>query len=142
MILYQLLNPHDPLTFYAENREVAALVVFLLSPMYGAETEDLDEDFRIPIFIFGEPKEWYQKFFGRTPDEGLNALKEKVQKSLRSIKYGSFEKRREYESASRLVPAFQREEFEKQWWDQHTSLSDVQLAAERLANSLATMPAD
>ena len=50
---YELYNPSDPYTFIAESREVAAIVVALISTTYGADTQDGNPENHIPIFLFG-----------------------------------------------------------------------------------------
>ena len=47
---YELINPSDPYTFLAENKEVAALTVFCISTMYGAKSQDGNEE--IPVYAF------------------------------------------------------------------------------------------
>ena len=74
---YELINPSDPYTFLADNKEIAALTVFCLSTQYGAQSQD--ETVEIPIFLFGGAKEWYQNEFGRTPDDGLEIKKRMLQ---------------------------------------------------------------
>ena len=53
-MLYELINPSDPYTFEAKDRETATLAVFLLSTSYEARclTEEGEEN-DVPIFIFG-----------------------------------------------------------------------------------------
>lgn len=54
MTLFELINPSDPLTFYAPpNLEVAAVVAYSLSSHYGAVSVDNPEE-RSPILLVGE----------------------------------------------------------------------------------------
>ena len=80
MVEYELINPSDPYTFIAPDKEVAALVVFTISTLYGAKSKDGSEE--IPVFIFGGSAEWYQEEFGRTPDEGLADRRKQVAGAL------------------------------------------------------------
>lgn len=48
---YELINPSDPYTFVAADKEVAALVIGNLSLAFGAETKDEAEADRVPIFM-------------------------------------------------------------------------------------------
>ncbi|MBT0011074.1 MULTISPECIES: hypothetical protein [Vibrio] len=50
MTLFELINPSDPLTFYAPNLEVAAVVAYSLSSHYGAVSVDNPEE-RSPILL-------------------------------------------------------------------------------------------
>lgn len=121
---YELINPSDPYTFYAENKEVAALTVFCLSTMYGAQSQDGNES--IPVFILGGSKEWYEGEFHRTPDEGLQAERENVAKALLSFMYGHFEDRRRYEAAiNAITDAEKKEHFIREWQDGRSSMNDI-----------------
>ena len=121
---YELINPSDPYTFLADNKEIATLTVFCLSTMYGAKSQDGKEE--VPIFLFGGSQEWYIQEFGRTPDEGLKAEKEKVAKALMSFMLGGFEDRRRYEAALDAITDEQkREKFIALWQDGRSSINDI-----------------
>lgn len=121
---YELINPSDPYTFIAHNKEVSALTVFCLSTMYGAKSEDGNAE--IPIFLLGGAEEWYQQEFGRTVEEGLDAEKENIAHSLISFMYGDFEDRRRYNIAlNSITDDDKREEFIKAWQDGRSSMNDI-----------------
>lgn len=125
---YELINPSDPYTFLAENKEIATLTVFCLSTLYGAKSQDGKEE--IPLFLFGGSKEWYINEFGRTPDEGLKAEKEKVANALLSFMYGHFEDRRRYDAALRAITDDEKRQlFIAEWQDGRSSLNDIETAA-------------
>ena len=127
MMLYELINPSDPYTFEAKDRETAALAVFLLSTSYGAHclTEEREEN-DVPVFLFGGSKEWYQDTFKRTPDEGLAILKEDVRERLNSFVLGNEHDRQIYQHAvDNIKGARKRTEFIKLWDDRHSSLNDI-----------------
>lgn len=129
---YELKNPSDPYTFIAKDHEVAALTVFCISTLYGAEPKEGDED--VPIFIFGGSCKWYHEKFGRTPDEGLEERKKDVADALDSIMYGNFEDRRRYEAALKAITdSDKREEFRAVWQDGRSSLNDIGTYAHMLA---------
>lgn len=133
---FELINPSDPYTFIASDLEVAALTVFLLSTMYGAKAED--SELKVPIFLFSDPKEWYQKEFGRTTDEGLKLRKEEVSEALASFVFGDFADRKRYEAALRAITnSEKREEFMKEWHDGRSSLNDIGAKAHQLAKRLS-----
>ena len=99
---YELINPSDGYTFIAKDLEVAALTVFLLGAAYGAQEKN--GNIVVPIFLFGgDPVDWYQKLFNRTPDEGLVERRLDVSESLASMMLGSFEDRRRYEAALEAI---------------------------------------
>ena len=132
---YELINPSDPYTFIASDLEVAALVVFSISTLYGAESKDRDGN--VPVFIFGGAKEWYQESFGRTPDDGMEARKNEVAEALDSFMYGHFEDRRRYESALQAITEQEKkEEFIAAWQDGRSSLNDIGTYAHMLAKKI------
>lgn len=89
---YELINPSDPYTFLADTKEVAALTVFCIDAMYGAESEDGNET--VPIFPFGGSEKWYKETFHRTVEEGLQENREQVAQAMLSFMFGHFEDRR------------------------------------------------
>lgn len=133
---YELINPSDTYTFLAENKEVAALTVFCISTMYGAQSQDRNEE--IPVFILGGSKEWYENEFHRTPDEGLQAEKTNVAKSLQSFMYGHFEDRRRYEAAiNAITDEDKREQFMREWQDGRSSINDIGTYAHKLGKKMS-----
>lgn len=123
---YKLHNPSDPYTFIAVDQEVAALVVGLLSPAFGADIHDESEENRVPIFIFGGYNEWYQEKFGRTPAEGLNARKEDVGKAMQSFMLGGFSDRARYNAALEAIDnPIKRNDFIANWQDGRSSLNNI-----------------
>ena len=134
-MIYELINIHDPYTFCAESREVAALTVLLMGPEYGAETEDENPEYSVPVFLLGGSYIWYMDTFGREPYGGLRALHKEVEAALQSLVIGSFADRKIYEMALDAIDdAKKREEFIATWNDKHrTSLTDVGARAQELA---------
>ncbi len=138
MMLYELINPSDPYTFEAKDRETAALAVFLLSTSYGAHclTEDREDD-DVPIFLFGGSREWYCDTFKRTPDEGLEDLKDVVRECFRSFVYGNASDRQTYQLAiDSIADAEKRTVFIKHWQDKHSSMNDIGDIAFKIAMKL------
>lgn len=132
---YELINPSDPYTFLAENKEVAALTVLCLSTMYGAKSQGGNEE--IPVFILGGSEEWYKNEFQRTPDEGLQAEKVNVAKSLQSFLYGDFEDRRRYEAAlNAITEEDKKEQFMREWQDSRSSINDIGTYAHELGRKM------
>ena len=132
---YELINPSDPYTFLADSHETAALVVFLISALYGARSQDGSTE--VPVFILGGAAEWYRGIFGRTPDDGLSVKRQEVAKSLDSLMYGHFEDRRMYEAAlAAITDSGKKEEFKAAWQDGRSSLNDIGTYAHELAKRL------
>lgn len=132
---YELINPSDPYTFYADDLETAALVVFALSTSYGAEAKEGGES--VPVFIFGGAEEWYAERFGRTPVDGLEAKREQLAAALGSMMLGNFEDRRRYEAAlAAITDLNKKEEFIVAWQDGRSSLNDIGTHCHKLAGKL------
>ena len=136
MMEFNLINPSDPYTFLAEDLETAALLVFSLSTMYGAKTEDGSAS--VPVCMFIDPKEWYMEQFGRTPDEGLIAKRDALIAALDSLMLGSFQDRKRYSAAlNAITDPEKRTEFMSVWQDSHSSLNDIGTFAHTLAKKFA-----
>ena len=140
MTEYELINPSDPYTFLAPDKEVAALVIGNLSLAFGAETKDEKEDERVPIFLFGGFDQWYQEEFGRTPTEGLVARKKEVGEALVSFMLGHFQDRERYNAALEAIddPA-KAEAFKDKWQDGRTSLNDIGGVAHSIGKRILAM---
>ncbi len=134
---YELINPSDPYTFIAADKEVAALVIGNLSLAFGAETKDRAEEDGVPIFIFGGFEEWYQEEFGRTPAEGLAAKKNELGEALVSFMLGRFEDRERYNAALEAIDSPEKAEvFKRKWQDGRTSLNNIGDVAHSIGNKL------
>jgi len=120
---YEINNPSDPYTFVADSHEVAALVILLLGPAYGATPENGDDNLRVPIFLFGGTYVWYRETFGREAHEGMEALEAEVADTLDSVMLGHFEDRRRYNLALASIddPA-KRQAFIDEWQGGATSM--------------------
>ncbi|OUQ43027.1 hypothetical protein B5E64_15280 [Drancourtella sp. An12] len=135
--LYNLINPSDPYTFRAEDQETAALAVFCLGPAYGAENLSGTGSGDVPVLLFSDPKVWYQEQFGRTPDEGLEAKKPAVIRALKSFILGNERDRKRYEAAMACIREPERREvFVREWRDGRTSMNNIGLRAEKMAEAL------
>ncbi len=134
---YEISNPSDPYTFETDSHEVAALVIFLLGPMYGAKPEEGDDTKGVPIFLFGGAKEWYKDSFGRTPTEGLDALETELAAALDSVMLGHFADRHRYNAALEAIDdPEKRRKFIEKWQDDHTSLNDIGTRCHQYAKAI------
>lgn len=132
---YELKNPSDPYTFLASDLEVAALTVFSISTLYGAEAREGGGN--VPIFLFGGAVEWYTEQFGRTPDEGMEARKGELAAALGSMRYGRFKDRQRYEAALvAITDQEKKEEFIAAWQDGYSSLNNIGAYCHKLAKKL------
>jgi len=115
-MLYEMINPSDPYAFEAEPHEAAALAMLLLGPAYGAETENGDDKPRVPVFLFGGAEAWYAAKFGRTAQEGIEALEAEAAAALGSVVLGGFADRRRHDAAvSAIGDPAKRQAFEGEW---------------------------
>ena len=87
-MIYELITPTDPYTFEAPTKEIAALVIFLLSTFYAAETDDESNEYDIPVLYFLDPDEWYKDEFGHSASDGLIQNQTAVKAALLSFVYG------------------------------------------------------
>lgn len=135
---YTLINPSDPYTFLAEDKEVATLVVLSLNPGYGAETKDRSES--VPIFAFSteeKMREWYETEFSRTIEEGLKAKRKEIGEALLTFMYGGFEDRRRYQAAlSAITDEEKKKKFMEEWQDGHSSFNNIGAYAHNLGRNI------
>jgi len=87
---YELITPSDPITFEAEDHQIAALVAFVLGHgAYGAEPEDAAAE-TVPPMPFGGADEWWYSRF----DEPLKGAGDRhasaLATALRSLRYDDF----------------------------------------------------
>lgn len=133
---YNLANPSDPYTFVADDLETAALVVFSISTLYGAEAKEGGDT--VPVFIFGGSEEWYKEQFGRNFADGLKTKRKQVVEALRSMMLGHFDDRRRYEAAlAAITESDKREKFIAEWQDGCSSMNDIGTYCHKLAEKLA-----
>jgi hypothetical protein len=133
MIQYELVNPCDPYTFTAPDREVAALVIGALSPMYGAETEDKDESKSVPVLFDGFTK-WFEETFHRPVEESTRARKRELGEALGSVMLGGFADRKRYEAALEAIDdPVKKEKFIRVWDDGRTSMNRIGQHARNLS---------
>lgn len=140
---YRLINPSDSYTFIAANRETAALAVYLISPLYGAESED--KDFAVPVQMFIHSAEqltdnidsWFRREFGHSIQESAITNKKEVIDALESIVYGDFDDRDVYDAAMEAIDdSDKKETFKSGWQGRRTSLNDIPASAKRAAEWL------
>lgn len=137
---FELINPSDPYTFIADDLETAALVVFAISPAYGAKTKE--GELAVPTFIFGGADEWYAEQFGRSVIDGFEAKKKQLAEALSSMMLGHFEDRRRYEAAlAAITEPDKREKFIAEWQDECSSLNDIGTRCHKLAEAITRQEA-
>lgn len=124
-MIYELINPSDPYTFIAPDREAAALVVGILGTAYGAEATENDSD-GVPVMILGGFNEWYLDTFGRDIEAGLKARRKDLVSALRSFVYGRPEERNIYEKAMSAIDDPEKKAgFKKEWQNRRSSMNNI-----------------
>jgi hypothetical protein len=140
MKTYEVINPSDPYTFQAPDRQIATLTIFVLSTKFAATcvSHPGDEE-DVPLFLLGGWKEWWEDTF---PEEDLQATFEKrsdeVVEALESMLYGRMEDRAQF---GRLTGPIEDNDALRdmriKWNDENrTSLNDISAAAYAAAASL------
>lgn len=146
MILYDLTNPSDPVTFQARSVEAAAGAIALLShgqlaarPI-DANGNELDApDQEVPFFMFGGFDEWLQKR-GLTPETLVERHRKDIAAALLSFCTGTQTERALYDSAlAAITDDDARAKFIATWDDKkRSSLNEITNIAHRLGAQLQT----
>lgn len=141
MLMYELVNPSDAYTFQAPSREVAALVVGVISTNFAAETEDKNEDYFVPPFLFGGFDEWYRETFNRSVMDGYGALRSELADALDSFVLGNFGERKKYQAAIDAIDNPEKKKaFIERWNEGRTSVLDIGGRAHWAADALRQSP--
>ncbi|EPA0547485.1 hypothetical protein ACQZN4_003229 [Vibrio alginolyticus] len=121
MTLFELINPSDPLTFYAPNLEVAAVVAYSLSSHYGAVSVDNPEE-RSPILLG-----WGDWFEERNIDgEWMKANHLVLADAFDSLVIGKPENRAQFGATLAALSDSQKETFKHEHNDKkRSSLNNI-----------------
>lgn len=137
-MIYDLINPSDPITFEAPDLKIAALVTIVLGGgQYAAEPED-DGTEGVPVMMFGGGPEWWSAHFDEPLDGAGDRDGVRLAAALRSVCCANRVDRRLYDSALRAItdPAA-REAFVAEWNDQkRSSMNDIMGRAHHVAAKL------
>jgi hypothetical protein len=137
-MLYELVNPSDPVTFETPDFKVAALLTLYLGKgRFSAETQEEGAP-NVPMFFFGGAEKWWQETFGETLDDSVSPLREPLAKALRTLCVGKASHRALFDSALAAIddPA-KRDAFVADWNDrQRSSMNDIMGYAHKLAGQL------
>ncbi|ELB1513684.1 hypothetical protein QPP80_003774 [Vibrio alginolyticus] len=129
MTLFELVNPSDPLTFYAPNLEVAAVVAYSLSSHYGAVSVDNPEERSSILLGWGD---WFEE---RNIDgEWMKANHLVLADAFDSLVIGKPEKRAQFDATLAALSDSQKEAFKKEHHDKNrSSLKDIVSFAHKYA---------
>lgn len=137
-MIFEVINPCDPVTFEAPDLESAAVAVILLGRgQLGAQCVD-DKDIEVPLLFLGGAEEWAMKQFGTSLATLVSLHTKAAIPVLRSFVTGSVGTRKLYKAAMKHIPSEKgRAEFRREWDDdKRSSLTEITNVAHRLADQL------
>ena len=149
-MLYELINPSDPITFYADTLAAATGAVVLIGRgWYGAEPED-EGYTTVPLMSFMGAEafqQWFQERFDAPVDDlsgFLSYYRKDIIQALRTFATASFAERQLYDVAlAAITDSDKRAEFLAQWDDiKRSSLNDIVNKAHKIADELAAVDGD
>ncbi|HSV28621.1 MAG TPA: hypothetical protein VLL76_03655 [Candidatus Omnitrophota bacterium] len=136
---YEIVNPSDAYTIIAPDHEVAALACFLLGEgLYAFEPIDGDLP-KVPLFLFGGAEEWFEKTFGRTVSDALEARESDLAACLDTVLIGKAADRKAFQKGLDLIddPA-KRIEWRDHWHEERrTSCNNIGARAYKLAEAIS-----
>jgi hypothetical protein len=145
-MLYEIINFSDSYTFEADDHEIAALAMILVSEgRYGCrEVDDRGQEgkFTLPPLIFSGARAidtYFKAQFGRTLDESIELLKasrlEELAKCYESVVLGSAKDRLLFKSAlDKIDDPAKKQAFLKEWDDKkRSSLNNIGAACQQMA---------
>jgi hypothetical protein len=138
-MIYEIVNPSDPVTVDAPTFEAALFATVLLGggQYFGNPVEEGRE--KVPGFLFGGFDAWFEeRYGGRDAQDLLNEHRADVVTTLRSACTGSVSDRWLFDSAlAAITDPEKRAEFLRDWDDRkRTSLNDIAGRAHRIADKL------
>ncbi len=136
-MLFEIINMSDSYTLKSDDVEAACMAVtYLGEGAYGLE--EIDGDFKMPIFLFGGYEEFFKITFNHSFEESNKLYTgEKVDvmiDALKSIVIGSRSDRDIFESAtSKITDEAERKKFIDEWNDKkRSSMNDIGGYAQKL----------
>lgn len=138
-MIYEIVNPSDPVTVDAPSFEGALFATVLLGggQYFGKPAEEGKE--KVPGFLFGGFDVWFEeRYGGREAQDLLDEHRADVIATLRSACTGSVADRCLFDSAlAAITDPDKRAEFLLTWDDQkRTSLNDIARRAHQIADKL------
>jgi len=127
-MIYELINPSDPMTFTGNDDTVAAIAILVFSNgKYGLKRKGNDEV--LPIFLFGGGSVWANEKVGDL-DAWFAANKRAVGEFLGTCAYGDAADREAYDKAISMMGKKEAEEFREWHQDKNrTSMTNIGKAA-------------
>lgn len=146
-LLYEIINPSDPVTILAPSFEAATVATLLLGRgQYAAQPVDHEGE-EVPLFLFGGFEAWFEKRFGRKEDE-LGAFivehRRDTIETLRSACTGKATDRKLFDAAlAAITDDEKRKAFLAEWDDKkRSSINAIANRSHAMAESLAAAQAE
>ncbi len=141
MTLYDLINPSDPVTFYAPSFTVAAAATIILGEGKLGASPVGEEGEEVPLLAFADQAYfdgWVQGLGYESFSEMLNENRSETVACLRTFATVSPDERKIYDLALRAITDDEkRTEFLEAWDDaKRSSLNQITNVAHRLADQL------
>lgn len=129
-MIWELINPSDPVAFETKDLELAALAVVLVGRgQYAALAEIDGKNIQVPLFSFqpeGEIDKWFSEHFNRKLKESLDIRKNELPAVLRSFQIGKPKDLAAYNLSLEFVPLKDQPNFKKRWKEQRrSSMNDI-----------------
>lgn len=146
-IVYTIVNPSDPYTLVARDREVAGLACILLGEgQYALHAHDehgqeLGNEHGIPLMMFDrKPDDTWRTLFGGELDIGdrITARAAEIVEVLDTVSIGRYGDRAEYEAALEMIddPAKKRAWIERRQEQRRSSMNNIGRRALQIADAL------
>ncbi len=148
MIIYELINPHDPYTFEAPDAQVAALLCLLLGGgAYGADPDTDKEEDRWGLHIFSKGDDVEAEFQERwkmSIDTSMRTRKVELAAALRSFMIAGRAERAGIKAAMEACPTQEaRDAFVATYEDKkRSSLTELAGRARDLADKVDALGDD
>lgn len=138
-ILYDVVNPSDPVTFEAKSFEAALGAILLVSNgNYAARPVRPDDAEEVPMFLLGMGVEEYFEKRGETIEGFVESHYDDIIDALKSFATVEPRERNHYDARlGRISDPDKRKAFIRNWDDKHrSSMNRITLRAHDLARQL------
>jgi hypothetical protein len=138
-MIYELMNPSEPLHFEADDLKTAAIVAIMLGGgHYGAYPVNWPETEapHVPIMQFMSKEAWWRSQFGEGLHGATERNREKIIKALRTMCYGSPDDLRVFKEQMAKVKPSARNDLVSLWADRRRHTKDIMTKAHETANDL------
>jgi hypothetical protein len=143
-MIFEVINPSDPVVFETENFEAAAVACVIVGEgRYGLQGTVNDIRWEVPLFLFGGSDEWFTASFGHDLQTSVAKFMDtpegraELATVLESFMIGKEEDLVSYKKALELIPAEKQAEWRDHWKEQRrSSLNDICDYAWRVAKNL------